>query len=139
MIVGEYKLRPRYGEVDKMGYVYHGNYVAYCHQARTELLRSFEINDKFLEDNGIMLPVIEMNMKYIKPSGYDEELTINTRIKKLPVSRFYFEFEIKNEAGENVCKANSTLVFVDSENRKPQRVPKLILEALEKNIEYKLN
>ncbi|GAL66792.1 acyl-CoA thioesterase [Jejuia pallidilutea] len=40
MITDVFKLRPRYGEVDQMGYVYHANYVSYCHQARNELLRN---------------------------------------------------------------------------------------------------
>ncbi|MBI9059384.1 MAG: acyl-CoA thioesterase [Labilibaculum sp.] len=135
MISGEYKIRPRYDEVDQMGYVYHGNYVSYCHQARTELLRNFGVNDKVLEDNGIMMPVIEMNLKYLKPSGYDNELTIRTCIKKLPTTRFYIEFVFENDKGEKVCKADSTVVFVDKDSRKPQRTPELIINALQAEFE----
>nr|WP_320119433.1 thioesterase family protein [uncultured Marinifilum sp.] len=134
MISGRYTIRPRYGEVDQMGYVYHANYVNYCHQARTELMRSLGICDKVLEDNDIMLPVIEMNLKYIKPSGYDEELTITSRISELPTTRFKFNFLFENEKGEVVCKANTTLVFVDRLTRKPKRVPNLILNGLLKVI-----
>lgn len=130
MIAGELKIRPRYGEVDKMGYVYHANYVGYCHQARTELLRSYGINDKVLEDNNIMLPVIEMNLRYLKPSGYDEEIVVKTIVKELPVFRFRFEFEIENEKGEKICQAESTVVFVDSTSRKPKRIPYLVLNAI---------
>ena len=49
LIENTIQLRPRYGEVDQMGYVYHANYVSYCHQARTELLRRLNIDDKTLE------------------------------------------------------------------------------------------
>lgn len=131
MIEGEFKIRPRYDEVDQMGYVYHANYVSYCHQARTELLRQFEINDRILEEHNIMLPVIEMNLKYLKPSGYDQELTIRTFIKELPNTRFKFEFIFENEKKEKICQANTTLVFVDKMTRKPHRVPDIILRALE--------
>lgn len=125
----KYNLRPRYNEVDRMGYVYHGNYVGYCHQARTEMLRTLGINDKFLEDHGIMLPVIEMNLKYHQPAGYDDELEIVTSFYELPKTRFKFEFEIycKNR---KICTAQSTVVFVDSLSRKPMRAPDLVRKAL---------
>ncbi|WP_421919267.1 acyl-CoA thioesterase [Marinifilum sp.] len=130
MIVGECKVRPRYGEVDSMGYVYHANYVDYCHFARTELMRTFGINDKELEDNGIMMPVIEMNLKYKKPVTYDEELLVITRISEIPSTRFKFDFEFRNQKQELVCKANSTLVFVKSDTRKPTKAPEIVINRL---------
>jgi len=130
MIEGECRIRPRYGEVDQMGYVYHANYVDYCHFARTELMRSFGINDKVLEENGIMMPVIEMNLKYKKPTGYDEELLVITRIPEIPLTRFKFNFEFRNQNDELVCKANSTLAFVKSDSRKPIKAPEMVLNSL---------
>lgn len=129
-ISNQITLRPRYGEVDQMGYVYHANYVSYCHQARTELLRQFGIDDRKLEADNIMLPVISMDLRYLKPAKYDELLTIKTRILEMPVTRFNFEFEIRNESDEILCTASSTVVFVDSRTRKPMKVPKQITQAL---------
>ena len=123
MITDIFQVRPRYGEVDQMGYVYHANYVTYCHQARTELLRKFGVNDKVLEDNEIMLPVISINLNYRKPAHYDEQLEIKTVVKKLPDVRFKFEFEMYNDKKELVCAANSTVVFVNSISRSPVRIP----------------
>ncbi|MGD9930429.1 MAG: acyl-CoA thioesterase [Mangrovibacterium sp.] len=133
-IVGIFKLRPRYGEVDRMGYVYHANYVSYCHQARTELLRQFGIDDSTLESQGIMLPVISMNLRYLKPACYDELLSIKTTISEMPSTRFSFHFEIRNETGERICTAESSVVFVDSHSRKPMRVPEFIIQALENHL-----
>ena len=130
MITHTTQLRPRYGEVDQMGYVYHANYVSYFHQARTELLRTMNINDKVLEDNNIMLPVIETNVKYKNAAHYDELLTINTIVKSLPSTRFKFEFEIKNEDEKTVCTGTSTVVFVNAQTRKPMVAPELIEDAL---------
>jgi len=124
-----FQLRPRYGEVDQMGYVYHANYVAYCHTARTELLRKLGINDLVLENHGFMLPVINMNLQYKKPVTYDELITIKTAIKEMPATRFSFEFEFYNEANELVCQAYSETAFINSKTRKPIRVPELIKEA----------
>ncbi|MBI9071196.1 MAG: acyl-CoA thioesterase [Melioribacteraceae bacterium] len=137
MIRDSINIRPRYGEVDRMGYVYHANYITYFHQARTELLRKYGIDDNFLELNNIMLPVIEMNTKYLKPSFYDEEITIITTINEIPSTRFKFNFEVKNSRNELVCQAESTLVFCDSISRKPGRIPSLVKDALINNFEVK--
>nr|MBD3623165.1 acyl-CoA thioesterase [Sunxiuqinia sp.] len=126
-----FKLRPRYDEVDQMGYVYHANYVSYCHQARTELLRKLHIDDQTLDKRNILLPVIRMNLRYLKPAGYDELLTIKTRIINLPATRFSFQFEIRNEQNALLCTADSTVVFVDKTSRRPMKAPQLIIDALE--------
>jgi len=133
MIEDEILLRPRYGEVDKMGYVYHANYTSYCHQARTELLRKFGLNDKLLEDKNIMMPVISFNIEYKRPAHYDEQIKIKTIIKEIPKVRFTFEFIITNMENKVVCKANSTVVFVNSDKRNPIIVPDFIVNILHEN------
>lgn len=135
MISNQIIIRPRYGEVDQMGYVYHANYVCYFHQARTELLRTLGINDKVLEENNILLPVIETHIKHKHPGCYDEPLIINTKIVTMPTSRFKFEFEISNEINKLVCTGESIVVFVDSQTRKPMIVPDIIKNALLKQLE----
>jgi acyl-CoA thioester hydrolase len=135
-IVHKTQLRPRYGEVDRMGYVYHANYVSYCHVARTELLREYGIHDNMLEKNSIMMPVITMNLRFVKPAQYDELLTIRTIIREIPEVRFKFEFEIRNEANEKICVADSTTVFVDSLTRKPMRIPKIIEGMFKNDLEF---
>jgi len=130
MIQNTMNLRPRYGEVDQMGYVYHANYVSYCHQARTELMRNLGIHDQVLEENQIMIPVININLRYLKAARYDELLTIQTTIREMPKIRCHFEFEIRNETNEKICTAVSEIVFVDSISRKPMRVPEIVKNAM---------
>lgn len=130
MIEDTFTLRPRYHEVDQMGYVYHANHVSYCHQARTELLRKHGISDAELENKGIMMPVISFNIQYKHPAHYDELLTINTKISELPKIKLLFTIEIKNKKGKLVSRANSEVVFVDMVTRKPMMTPKIVLEAL---------
>ena len=126
MITDIFELRPRYGEVDQMGYVYHANYVSYCHQARTELLRKLDLDDNNLEKNQILLPVISFDIVYKKPAHYDEKIIIKTIIKKIPKVRFSFEFEIINDQNTILSKAKSTVVFVDSKSRLPKKIPHFI-------------
>ncbi len=138
MIVDKFEIRPRYNEVDQMGYVYHANHVTYCHQARTELLRKYGIHDYELEAKGYMLPVISFNIQYKTPARYDELLTVTTIIRNLPKVRFEFIFEIKNQEGKLVSKGNSEVVFVNKETRVPMPVPDFVVEILKKEFEDSL-
>lgn len=130
MLKDVFVLRPRYDEVDQMGYVYHGSYVSYCHQARTELMRKYGINDRVLEARGIMMPVIDMQLKYHQPGRYDEALMVTTTVEELKQVRLHFCFEIRNEANEKICTARSTVVFVDAHTRKPMKMPAVVHEVL---------
>lgn len=130
MITDLFKLRTRYGEVDKMGYVYHVNYVTYCHQARNELLRKLGLDEILLEDKQVILPVISFDIKYKKPAHFDDLISIKTTIKEMPKVRFSFEFEIRNEKNILLSKAKSTVVFVDSKSRLPILIPSFIENIL---------
>ncbi|WP_339660252.1 acyl-CoA thioesterase [uncultured Polaribacter sp.] len=130
MITDTFQIRPRYGEVDKMGYVYHANYVTYCHQARNELLRKLGLDEVLLEEHHIILPVIAFDIEYKKPAHFDELITIKTTVNQMPKVRFSFEFEIRNEQNILLNKAKSTVVFVDSESRLPKNIPGFIEKIL---------
>jgi len=123
MVIHETKVRVRYGETDKMGYAYYGIYPQYYEVARTELIRSFGLSYKKLEDEGIMLPVLSLDIKYLKPALYDDLLTIKTKIIKIPSVRIEFEYEIFNQNNELLNIGNTTLVFIDSQTRKPRKAP----------------
>ena len=123
-------LRVRYAETDQMGYVYYGNYPQYFEVARVEALRSKGITYKKMEEQGIMMPVLDLNIKYIRPAQYDDLLCIHTSITKITGSRIFFEYEIYNEKEELLNKAQTTLVFVDTATQRPCRCPEEIIKLL---------
>lgn len=84
MITSENNIEIRYDEVDQMGYVYHGNYAKYYHISRTKLLKGIGICDRELEKQGIILPIIEMNIKYLQPVFYGDEITVKTTVNEVP-------------------------------------------------------
>jgi len=90
----EIKTRIRYGETDQMGVVYHANYVQFIEMGRTEWLRTLGISYKEMEEAGVMLPVISIQINYKKSAYYDDVLTVRTTLKKLPSVKIEFEFEI---------------------------------------------
>jgi len=130
MVVNETIVRVRYSETDKMGYCYYGVYAQYLEIGRTDLLRKFNLTYRQIEDDGIMLPVLSLNLKYIKPAYYDDELTIKTWIDKMPSARIEFDYEIYNQEKELLTIANTLLVFVDAVSRKPKKAPDYFVEKI---------
>ncbi|WP_405605660.1 acyl-CoA thioesterase [Polaribacter sp. Asnod1-A03] len=124
------KTRIRYSETDQMRVVYHGNYAQFFELGRTEWLRSLGVTYKDMETKGIMLPVISLNCNFIKSALYDDVLTIKTILKKQPMVKIEFDYEITNQNDELICTGSTALVFVNSKTMKPTRCPDYLLKGL---------
>jgi acyl-CoA thioester hydrolase len=127
----KFDIRIRYGETDQMGVVYHGNYPQFIEIGRIEWLRSLGVSYKKMEEEGVMLPVISLNINYKKPVFYDDVISVKTFVKKKPTASIEFEYEITNEAGEIVTTASTVLAFVNMNTKRPMRCPKYILDKLQ--------
>jgi len=125
------QVRVRYAEADPMNIVYYGNYAQYFEVGRVESLRNLGISYKGIEDIGIMLPVVELNIKYLRPAKYDDLLTIKTQIKEIPVDhRIVFDQEIYNDEGKLLTIGKVKLYFMDSKLGKRASMPSSMLEKL---------
>ena len=131
MLIHETKIRVRYGETDKMGYAYYGIYPQYFEVGRTELIRQYGLSYKSMEDEGIMLPVMDLKINYLKPAFYDDLLTVKTTVTKKPLVRIEFEYEVFNQNQELLTQGHTTLVFIDSKTRKPRKAPKYFLDKID--------
>ena len=100
MLIHSTKIRVRYGETDQMGYMYYGNYAQFYEVGRVELLRSLGMTYESMEASGIMMPVLELKCKYLKPALYDQEITVKVIIEKMPGIRIHFNYELYNEQEE---------------------------------------
>ena len=123
-------IRVRYAETDQMGYCYYGNYAMYYEVARVETLRAIGFNYKNLEEDGVLLPVIDFSIKYLKPAFYDDQLEIICKIPIIPNVRIKFEYETFNEKKEMINFGNTTLVFLNKISKKPVNCPKPLLDKL---------
>ncbi|TRO67020.1 acyl-CoA thioesterase [Christiangramia sabulilitoris] len=123
-------VKVRYAETDQMGVVHHGNYPQYLEIARLEWLSELGISYKTMEEEGIMLPVYELNLKYIKPVTFDQKIKIETRLREMPNVKITFDYQLFNEDGELVTSASSMLVFMDAKTKRPIRCPEYIIEKL---------
>jgi acyl-CoA thioester hydrolase len=126
----EFEVRVRYAETDQMGVVYHGNYAQYFEMGRVEWLRSLGVSYKWMEENGVMLPVVSLEMSYKKPARYDDLLTVRTILKSQNGVKIDFNYEIYNENKELLTTGYSLLVFVDMKTGRPILPPEYVTDKL---------
>lgn len=136
MIIHEYQKRVRYGETDQMGYLYYGNYAQYYEIGRVEMLRASGLTYKEMEqEHGVMMPVVSLQMRYVRPAYYDELLTIRTVLRRLPEKFITFEVEIFNENRKLVNGGTVKLCFVSADTGKTIPAPEFLLEKLRHHFE----
>ena len=128
------QIRVRYSETDQMGVVYHGNYLPYLEIGRVEWLRTKGISYKYLEDNGIGLPIASLTLNYKKSARYDDLLSVKTQLNSYSGVKIEFVNEIYNEQNELLTTATILLVFIDLKTGRPKLPPQYILDIVEKYI-----
>src|SRR5438445_1082834 len=86
-MTGEITIRVRYAETDRMGLLHHANYLVYFEQARTELLRARGLSYRDLEDQGYLLVLTKVEVRYRSPAHYDDLLTVRTTVARTTAVR----------------------------------------------------
>ena len=120
---GSSTVRVRYAETDQMGIAWHGEYLAWFEVGRTDLLRGCGCTYRELEAQGLRLPVIEVQARFLRPALYDDVLEILTRLGSLGGARVSFEYAVHRPGTEGPLATGSTShAAVDLEGR-PRRIP----------------
>jgi acyl-CoA thioester hydrolase len=124
MYTYDYQHRVRYRECDPMGVVYHTHYIDYFEAARTEGLRELGIAYRDVEERGIIMPVVKLDVQYKRPARYDDLLTIETRFETMPSVRVPIDYTVRRAESDDVLvTGHVTLCFMDAERRRPTRIP----------------
>lgn len=120
----DHTLRVRYCETDQMGIVWHGNYIQYFEEARTEAFRATGAGSyDEMEKLGIMMPVVHLALDYYASAHFDDVLTCRVIVKDPPSARMTFHYEIMNESGTLLCKGVTVLAFMNAHNHRPCKPP----------------
>ncbi len=130
MISFETKIRVEYHHTDQMGIVHHSNYVKFFEVARTEWLRAMGITYAEMERRGVMMPIVDVAVKYRNPALYDELISVTAFVDEVPMARMTFRYEVRGEDGREIATGSTTLGFIDSQTRRPQRAPQWLLEVI---------
>jgi acyl-CoA thioester hydrolase len=130
----ETKIRVEYHHTDQMGIVHHSNYIKFFEVARTEWLRAAGLTYKEMERRGVMMPIVDVAVKYRQPAYYDELISVTAFVDEFPMARMCFRYQIKGEDGRDIASGSTTLGFIDSQTRRPQRAPQWLMEVLEREL-----
>ena len=123
-------LKVRYSETDQMGFVHHSNYARYLEVARLEWLDSLGISYKWMEQNGVMLPVYNLQTTFKKSALFEDTLKIITSLRATPAVRITFDYEVFNQDDELLTIASTELIFINTKTGRPMRCPQYILDKL---------
>jgi acyl-CoA thioester hydrolase len=132
MFVSETKIRVRYAETDQMGVVYHSNYFPYFESARAESIRQLGFTYADMEKMGVIMPVVDVHCRYLRPALYDDLLTIKTMLKELPVHhKIEFHHEVFNEKEELLAVGKIILYFMEAKTMKKTVMPQTLVDQLQ--------
>jgi len=126
-------IRVRYAETDGMRIVYHGNYLTYFEQARTELLRSIGLTYARIESLGLFVIVIEAHVNFRRAAVYDDLLHVTAMVKEMPTNRIKIEYDIRRNHEDEVIVDGYTLhTFFNPQTNRPARPPKEFIEVMQR-------
>lgn len=132
MFTSSTNIRVRYAETDQMGVVYHSNYFPYFESARAEAIRELGFTYADMEKEGVIMPIIDVHARFIRPALYDDLLTIRTTLKELPVHhKIEFHHEVFNEKEELLTTATIILYFMEKKEMKKTTMPEALRKTLE--------
>ncbi len=124
-------VRVRYAETDQMNVVYHGNYAQYFEVARAECIREFGFTYKEMESLGVMMPIVDLQIKFLRPAHYDDLLTIKTTLRELPTNhKIEFNHEVYNEKNELLTIGKVILYFIDVKSKARTTMPQVMVDKL---------
>jgi acyl-CoA thioester hydrolase len=125
------QVRVRYAETDQMGVVYHSNFFPYFESARAESIRELGFTYADMEKMGVIMPVVDVHCRYLRPARYDDLLSIKTILKELPVHhKIEFHHEVYNEKDELLAVGKIILYFMEARVMKKTTMPAELLNKL---------
>lgn len=124
-------IRIHYALTDQMGVVYHGHYAQFFEIARTESIRNLGFTYKELEAMGIVMPVVDMHTRFLRPIKYDDLISVTVSLREMPLHhKIVFHGEIHNEEGQLCTSGTVTLYFMEMTTMKRTSMPDQMKESL---------
>ena len=124
-----YDIRVRYEETDAMGMVYYGNYARYLEVVRAEMIRAEGLSYALMEEQGVLMPVLRMNVTYRGIAVYDDLIQAKAVILGEIGKTITYKTElfVKDRL---INESEVELIFLDRERRRPVACPDLFVAAL---------
>lgn len=124
MYTTETQIRIHYALTDQMGFVYHGHYAQFYEIGRAEAIRQLNYTYKDIEAMGVIMPVVDIHSKFLRPAKYEDLITVKTSLREMPLHhKIVFHHEIFNEKDELLNVGDITLYFMDAKTMKRCEMP----------------
>jgi acyl-CoA thioester hydrolase len=123
------KIKVRYCETDQMGLVHHGSYINYFEESRISWISNLGLSYSEMEKSGIILPVSKLDVQYLKPAYFDDELDVSVELDKIPTSKLIFIYVIKRD-NDIIVRGSTLLAFLNKKTKRPVRCPDYMLEKV---------
>jgi acyl-CoA thioester hydrolase len=131
MFTSETQIRVHYALTDQMGVVYHGHYAQFFEIGRVEAIRQLGLSYKDMEAMGVIMPVVDLHTRFLRPAKYDDLITVKTTLKELPQHhKVVFHSEAYNEEGTLLCNGEVTLYFMETASMKRCNIPEMLKNKL---------
>jgi acyl-CoA thioester hydrolase len=131
MFTADTQIRIHYALTDQMGVVYHGYYAQFYEIGRAEWLRKLNYSYKDIEALGVIMPVVDIHSRFLRPAKYEDLITVRTTLKELPLHhKIVFHHEIYNEDGTLLNTGDVTLYFMNAREMKRCEMPAVLREKL---------
>ena len=133
MFTTETQIRIHYALTDQMGMVYHRHYAQFYEIGRAESIRQIGYTYKDIEEMGIIMPVVDIHSRFLRPAKYDDLITVKTVLRELPLHhKIVFHHEIYNEQDELLNTGDITLYFIDAKTMRRCEMPVKLKNKLTK-------
>ena len=129
MIFTNKTTKVRYCETDQMGFVHHSNYVKFFELARIEWLDQMGISYAQMEKDGILMPVVSVNLFFKKPLYFGDTFQVTVLLDEMPKATLIFSYKITNQLQEEICTGMTKLAFLDAHRQRPIRCPKTLSDV----------
>lgn len=106
---------PRYAETDKMGIIHHSVYTIWFEQGRIDWCEKMDFPFHKIEELGIMLPVLSINLEYKKPAKFGECLTLFTELKSYSKVKLEYYYELYDTVNNLLNKGTTTHCWLNSD------------------------
>ncbi len=128
-----YRRKAHYHETDKMGVVYHANYIHWMEEARIAFLDRLGFPYTKMEAEGVISPVVEISCRYRRPCTFGDVISIFVKVESFSGVKMTLVYDMRGSSGETVCTARSEHTFTDRSGHilRLKRVLPAFCEAIE--------
>ncbi|MGJ0491924.1 MULTISPECIES: tol-pal system-associated acyl-CoA thioesterase [Methylobacter] len=122
-------VRVYYEDTDAGGVVYYANYLKFFERARTEMLRAMGYEQDQLMAEGIIFVVRSIQVDYLIPARFNEQLQVSADLSLIKKASFDFEQQI-TRGDEVLCRGMVRIACLDAQTMRPKAIPENIQEQL---------